>query len=204
MEILSFEVTPFIVNCFVLKDGGEAVIIDPGDVTPRMLDAVADCRVRAIVNTHCHCDHCGGNAMLKEETRADLLIHKDEVPLLEAMEMQGQMFGVPVIPSPAPDGFLSEGDVVQAGNVSLKVLHTPGHSPGHIVLVGDGFVFGGDVLFAGSIGRTDLPGGSLGQLMESIKTKMLTLPDDTVVYCGHGPETTIGVERTSNPFLTNL
>jgi len=111
------------------------------------------------------------------------------------------MFGVPFPPSPDPDQYLEEGDVITVGSVSLKVLHTPGHSPGHIVLASDGFVIVGDVLFAGSIGRTDLPGGSYAQLLNSIRTKLLTLPDDTIVYCGHGPETTIGRERATNPFL---
>ena len=204
MEVLTFQITPFLVNCFVVKDGGEALVIDPGEAAPRLLRAIESCDVRAIVNTHCHCDHCGGNAALKEKTQADLMIHKDELPLLRSMEMQGQMFGVPVTPSPDPDRFLSEGDTLDVGNVSLEVFHAPGHSPGHIVLVGDGVVFGGDVLFSGSIGRTDLPGGNYRQLLESIRTKLLVLPDDTIVYSGHGPDTTIGTERRTNPFLLNL
>jgi glyoxylase-like metal-dependent hydrolase (beta-lactamase superfamily II) len=106
-----------------------------------------------------------------------------------------------VPPSPEPDRLIEEGETITIGSVDLKVVHTPGHAPGHVVLVGDGFVFGGDVLFQGSIGRTDLPGGSFDQLIQSIKTKMLTLPDETIVYCGHGPATTIGAERAGNPFL---
>ena len=204
MEILTFPVTPFVVNCFVLKDNGEALVIDPGDVTPALLRGIAGCTVRLIVNTHCHCDHCGGNAALVQQTGAELAIHKDELPLLHAMEAQGQMFGIRVTPSPEPDRFLEEGDVVTVGSVSLKVAHVPGHSPGHIMLVGNQYVFSGDVLFAGSIGRMDLPGGSEGQLMESIRTRLLTLPDETVVYPGHGPATTIGEERCSNPFLKEL
>ena len=204
MEIHSFQVTPFFENCFVVRDGGEALVIDPGDVSPKMLRLLAGCTVRAIVNTHCHCDHCGGNAELKAKTGADLLIHRDELPLLRSMDVQAQMFGIQVAPSPDPDRFMNEGDVLTVGAASFKVLHAPGHSPGHVVLVGEGVAFVGDVLFAGSIGRTDLPGGDYGQLLNSIRTKLMGLPDETVVYSGHGPETTIGVERRSNPFLVGL
>jgi len=204
MEILSFPVTPFIVNCLVLKDGGEALVVDPGEATPAVLRSLDGCTVRTIVNTHCHIDHCGGNAALKAETGAELVIHKDELQLLQHMAAQAMMFGVPVTSSPDPDRFLAEGDTVSVGEAALRVLHAPGHSPGHIVLVGDGYVIAGDVLFAGSIGRTDLPGGDYDQLMESIRTKLLTLPDDTTVYTGHGPATTIGAERRGNPFLVGL
>jgi len=204
MEIRTFQVTPFVVNCFVVKDANEALIIDPGDATPSILRSLDGSTVRMIVNTHCHCDHCGGNAALITKTGAPLAIHKEELPLLRSMEVQAQMFGVSVTPSPDPDRFLKEGDVIEVGKVSLRVLHAPGHSPGHIVLVGDGLVFAGDVLFEGSIGRTDLPGGDYYQLLESIRTKLLTLPDRTVVYTGHGPATTIGAERRANPFLVGL
>ena len=204
MEIHTFQVTLFIVNCFVVQDAGEAVVIDPGDVSPSMLRALQGVKVRMIVNTHCHCDHCGGNAELAEKTGAPLAIHRDELPLLRSMDIQAQMFGVSVTASPEPDRFLEEGDVVEVGQTTLKVFHVPGHSPGHIMLAGDGCVFSGDVLFEGSIGRTDLPGGDYRQLMDSIRTKLLTLPDNTAVYPGHGPATTIGDERRSNPFLAGL
>jgi len=204
MEIHSFQVTPFFENCFVVCDGGEALAIDPGDVTPRMLRLLADSTVRAIVNTHCHCDHCGGNAELKAKTGADLVIHAEDLPLLRSMDVQAQMFGIRVMPSPEPDRFMKEGDVLKVGGSRFNVLHAPGHSPGHVILVGDRVAFVGDVLFAGSIGRTDLPGGNYQQLLNSIHTKLMGLPDDTVVYSGHGPETTIGTERRSNPFLVGL
>lgn len=201
MEILSFELTPFVENGYVIRSDGEALVIDPGEADPALLAAVEGYKVPAIVNTHCHCDHCGGNAELVAKTGAPLWCHEDDLPLLRALEAQGQMFGVAFPPSPDPDEFLKEGDTVSVGSVQLEVRHAPGHAPGHIVLVGDGFVIAGDVLFNGSIGRTDLPGGNYAQLIESIKTKLLTLPDETVVYCGHGPSTTIGEERRSNPFL---
>ncbi|MCC6489346.1 MAG: MBL fold metallo-hydrolase [Candidatus Hydrogenedentes bacterium] len=196
--------TPFVTNCFVLRDRGSALIVDPGDVTVELLKTIEGYTVDTVVNTHCHCDHCGGNAEVIKRTGARLLCHAADLPLLHALEQQGLMFGVPFPPSPEPSSYLSDGDSVTVGGVSLEVLHTPGHSPGHVVLVGDGFVIGGDVLFAGSIGRTDLPGGNYKQLLHSIRTKLLTLPDDTVVYSGHGPATTIGAERRSNPFLVDL
>lgn len=201
MKILTFELTPFYENTFVLRDAGEAIVIDPGEADPALLASLSDCSVKAIINTHCHIDHCGGNAELVRRTNAPLLIHRNELPVLHSLEQQGMMFGVRSDPSPEPDGFLDEGDVVTVGAVSLKVLYTPGHSPGHISLAGDGFAFVGDVLFAGSIGRTDLPGGDYAQLIQSIRTKLLTLPDGTEVLSGHGPSTTIGRERVSNPFL---
>lgn len=201
MEILSFQLTPFVTNCYVVRDAGEAIVIDPGDVTPALLKAIEGYRMPLIVNTHCHCDHCGGNAELKRRTQADLVCHKDELPLLRALEQQGQMFGVPFEASPEPDRFIVEGDTISVGGIAMRVIEVPGHSPGHVALVGDGFVMGGDVLFAGSIGRTDLLGGNYNQLIRSIRSKFLTLPDDTIVYSGHGPATTIGDERRTNPFL---
>ncbi|MBX3179191.1 MAG: MBL fold metallo-hydrolase [Candidatus Hydrogenedentes bacterium] len=204
MEILSFEMTPFAMNCYVIKDGGEAIVIDPGEATAELKASVADDTVTMIFNTHCHIDHAGGNAGMVAATGAPLVCHRDDLPLLQSLEQQGMMFGVACPPSPDPDRFIEEGDIIKVGGVEMKVLHTPGHAPGHVVLVGDGFVIGGDVLFSGSIGRTDLPGGSFEQLLDSIKTKLWPLPDDTVVYCGHGPTTTIGRERATNPFLRGL
>jgi glyoxylase-like metal-dependent hydrolase (beta-lactamase superfamily II) len=204
MEIAVYEVTPFIVNCFVLTEGNEAIVIDPGEGSPRLLQALEGLNVKQVINTHCHCDHCGGNAAVLAQTGAKLGIHKDDLPLLRSIEIQGQMFGVTMPPSPDPDFYLVEGDTITVGESVLKVLHTPGHSPGHIVLLGADIAFVGDVLFAGSIGRTDLPGGNYHQLMQSIKDKILSLPDNIVAYPGHGPETTIGQERRSNPFLVDL
>ncbi len=204
MEIRTFPVTPFIVNCYVVKDGNEVLIIDPGDAPASLFKYIAGCTVRLVVNTHCHCDHCGGNAPLLKKTGAELAIHREELPLLRSLDIQAQMFGVDVEPSPDPNRFLSEGDRIEVGGASFRVVHAPGHSPGHIVLVGDGVVFCGDVLFQGSIGRTDLPGGDYNQLLASIRDKLLVLPDETVVYPGHGPSTTIGDERRTNPFLVDL
>lgn len=201
VEIASFALTPFFTNCYVLKDNDEAIVIDPGEAAPELTAALNGAKVTMIFNTHCHCDHCGGNAGMVRLTGAPLVCHEDELPLLQSLEMQGRMFGVDFPPSPEPDRFVKEGDEITVGSVKMHVRFAPGHSPGHVVLVGDGFVFGGDVLFAGSIGRTDLWGGDYGTLLNSIRTQLLTLPDDTVVYSGHGPATTIGRERATNPFL---
>ncbi len=204
MKIQMFEMTPFYMNCYVLEDAGHAMVIDPGEATRELIDSLQGLKVDMVLNTHCHIDHVGGNQALVTLTGAPLVCHKADLSLLKNVEMQGQMFGVPVTPSPFPDRFIEEGDIITLGSMELKVLHTPGHAPGHIVLLGDGFVIGGDVLFAGSIGRTDLPGGDHNQLLASIRDKLLPLPDETKVYCGHGPSTTIGEERRSNPFLVNL
>lgn len=204
MQIECYTVTPFAENCYVLKDGGEAIVIDPGEATPEILASIKGHDVKMIFNTHCHVDHSGGNADMARATGAPLVIHQSDLPLLQMLVQQGMMFGVPVKASPDPNRFVEEGDTITVGNKELKVFHAPGHAPGHVILVGDGFVIGGDVLFAGSIGRTDLPGGSLEQLLESIRTKMLPLSDETIVYSGHGPATTIGEERKSNPFLVGL
>lgn len=204
MEILTFVTTPLMENCYVIKDGDEAIVIDPGEATPELLDALEGLNVTLVVNTHAHLDHVGGNAPVLERTGAKLLCHRDCVEMLKEATSQGEKYGMRIEPSPAPDRFLDEGDTVSVGSVTLKVVNVPGHAPGHIALIGDGFVIGGDVLFQGSVGRTDLPGGSHELLMDSIKTKFLPLPDETIVLCGHGPSTTIGMERQINPFLVSL
>lgn len=204
MEILTLVTTPFAENCIVIRDGGEAMVIDPGEVTPELLEAIEGYTVKTLVNTHAHIDHVGGNAEIIEKTGAELICHRDCLEMLQNVSVQGRMFGMEVPDSPPPTRFFDEGDTVAVGSVTMKVVNAPGHAPGHVALVGDGFVIGGDVLFAGSVGRTDLPGGSHDVLMDSIKNKFLTLPDETIVYCGHGPATTIGAERRSNPFLVSL
>lgn len=203
MEILAFPVTPFFTNCYVVKDGDEALVIDPGEATAELKNSVAECKVVMIFNTHCHCDHSGGNADMAALTGAPVVCHEGDLPLLQTLPEQGRMFGVPFPPSPMPERFVKHGDIIEVGAARFEVRHAPGHSPGHVVLVADGVAIVGDVLFAGSIGRTDLPGGSMAQLIQSIKTQLLTLPDDTRVFSGHGPATTIGEERASNPFLVN-
>jgi glyoxylase-like metal-dependent hydrolase (beta-lactamase superfamily II) len=204
VDIARFETTPFMSNCFVVREGDAALVIDPGEATDEVLAAVEGVRVAAVVNTHGHADHCGGNATLVERTGAPLLAHAQDLPLIETLPQQGAMFGVPFAPSPKPDRLIDDGDTLDLGPHTFTVRHTPGHSPGHVVLIGDGMVFAGDVLFAGSIGRTDLPGGSHATLLESINRVLLALPDETVVHSGHGPATTIGAERRGNPYLGML
>ena len=201
MEILTIPMTPFATNCYVVRSGNEAIVIDPGDVLPELIAAVKDYTVSYIINTHAHCDHCGGNAELKRQTGARLAIHRDDLPLLRSLREQGAMFGLPFSESPPPDVFLDETDRIAVGSVSFEVKHTPGHSPGHIVLLGDTCAFVGDLIFAGSVGRTDLPGGNHAALLNSIEEKIMVLDDDVVLYSGHGSPTTVGAEKRANPFL---
>lgn len=201
MEILSFITSPFIENCYVVKDAGEVIVIDPGEATPELMAALEGENVTQVINTHAHIDHVGGNADIVSKFNCELICHADAVEMLQHLHIQGQMFGVPALESPDPSSLFDEGDTVTVGDTALKVFNCPGHAPGHVGLLGDGYVFGGDVLFEGSIGRTDLPGGDFDLLMTSIREKFMTLPDETVVYSGHGAPTTIGQERQTNPFV---
>lgn len=205
MQLMRIIVGPLQVNCFILADDAtkEAIIIDPGDDGREILKYVADQKltVRYIVNTHAHFDHVGANKAVKDATGAQLLLHEADAPVLATVSQHARMFGMSAPASPPADVFVKHGDAITAGGITLRVLHTPGHSPGGISLLGEGMVFTGDALFAGSIGRTDLPGGDLQTLLGAIKAHLLALPDDTMVFSGHGPASTIGDERRENPFL---
>ena len=205
MQLSRLVVGPLQVNCYIVHDEKtkEAIVIDPGDDGREILDLIREkgLKVRYIVNTHAHFDHVGANKLLKDATGAELLIHEADSGLLSTTANHARMFGMTAPSSPKADRYVKHGDVLTVGALTLTVLHTPGHSAGGISLAGDGMVFTGDALFAGSIGRTDLPGGDLMTLITSIKTYLLSLPDDTVVLSGHGPQSTIGDERRENPFL---
>ena len=193
------------VNCYILRwgDSNEAFIVDPGEEAGRILDAINKhkLKVMAIINTHGHGDHIGANAELMKATGAPLWIGKrDDEMLTDTDKNLSKPLGLSIL-SPPADRLLVEGDILTLGNGELKVIETPGHSNGSISLIGDGFVIVGDVLFQGSIGRTDFPGGSMDTLLGNIREKLLTLNDDVLVFPGHGPNTTIGDERRENPFL---
>lgn len=205
MLIKTLTVGPIQANCYILgcEETLSAVVIDPGDEADRILHALAESNLiaRFIVNTHGHFDHVGANKRLKEVTGAPILIHSLDAPMLSQLSSSAAAWGLAADNSPAPDRELSDGDEITFGNTVLKVIHTPGHTPGGISLYAEDFVFVGDTLFAGSIGRTDFPGGSFQTLKESIQAKLFALGDEVRVYAGHGPMTTIGEERRSNPFV---
>jgi hydroxyacylglutathione hydrolase len=203
--IKKLEVGPIMANCFILgcEQTKEAVVIDPGDDGDQILMALAKSalKVKYLINTHGHFDHVGANKKMKEVTQATLAIHPDDEPMLMELSKSASMFGLSAENSPPADLLLNQGDRLSFGDITLEVIHTPGHSRGGICLYTPGHLFAGDTLFRSSIGRTDLPGGNFDTLISSIKTKLFGLPDDTIVYTGHGPETTIGDEKRMNPFL---
>ncbi len=196
MFVKMFTVGTFAANCFLVADTEtkEALIIDPGfdgelEAKSIMKEIEQNgLQVKYIVNTHGHPDHVSGNAIMKKLTKAPILIGEYDSTLL----------------SSPPDRKLHDGDLIQVGSVNLRVIHTPGHSKGSVILLGTDSVFAGDTLFAGSIGRYDLPGGSLDEIQNSLRNKLMTLPDQFKVYPGHGPVTTIGEERKNNPFLQDF
>ncbi len=200
-------VGPLAANCFVVgcEDTREGIVVDPGAETGKILAVVKrhGLQVKTVINTHGHFDHVGGNGGLLDATGATLYIHeRDERYLSRAVETAA-MYGIPATNSPPPDGYLEDGMELLFGGCTLRVLHTPGHTPGGCCLyfAEQGIVITGDTLFADSVGRTDLPGGSHETLIGAIREKLLVLPEGTTVYPGHGPSTTIGREKRHNPYL---
>jgi glyoxylase-like metal-dependent hydrolase (beta-lactamase superfamily II) len=207
MVLETFPVGPLQCNCTLLGDeeAGEAIVIDPGDEVTRIYRRIADLglKLKQILVTHAHIDHVGGALKLKRLTGAPILLNENDLPLLKMMEAQAAWIGVPTPEVTAPDASLAEGMQVGLDRYPARVLHTPGHTQGSVCLhfAPLNMLIAGDTLFAGSIGRTDLPGGNPRQIIESIASRLLVLPNETRVLPGHGQETTIGAERNSNPFL---
>lgn len=193
-------------NCYLLADPEtrDAVIIDPGEEAESFLRRLAHERLslHAVWLTHAHLDHILGVRHVVEAKGVPVYLHPSDRPLYEGLAQQGSWLGVRAEGPPPPDHELADGDEVTVGGLTFEVRHVPGHSPGGVAFVGYGIAIVGDALFAGSIGRTDLPGGNAETLLRCIREKLLSLPDETIVYPGHGPETSIGVERRTNPFLT--
>lgn len=210
ISIQPFIFGPFQENTYVLYDEtNECIVIDPGcyDNNERN-ELVAFIEKKSLkpvklINTHCHLDHIFGNGYIAEKYNLKLEINKNDKPVLDSFLMTASLYGLNAEPSPQPSVYLEEGDIIKFGNSTLDIVFTPGHSPGSITFYNKDqkFMIAGDVLFYGSIGRTDLPGGNHATLISSIKNKLLPLGDDFKVYSGHGPSTTIGFERMNNPFL---
>jgi len=210
IHIKAFTFSPISENTYVLYNNeGKAIIIDPGCYFPAeqetLKNFLADTGLTPVqlLNTHCHLDHVFGNKWVHETYGLELYIHPNEAQMLELAPVSGERWGLPFQNYNGPIHFLNDGDKVLFGDTALDVILTPGHSPGSICfyLPSQGDLIGGDVLFRGSIGRTDLPGGDSETLLNSIREKLWVLPDETVVYSGHGIKTTIGYEKRNNPFL---
>jgi glyoxylase-like metal-dependent hydrolase (beta-lactamase superfamily II) len=208
MIIETFPVGLLQCNCTIIgsEQTREAVIIDPGDDVPRIVSRLAHHKLTAryIIATHGHIDHVGGFKGLKEATGAPVYLHEGDLFLYNALAMQAQLLGITPPSSTEVDARMDDGDEIGAGEIKLRVHHTPGHTPGSICFYSagdDARLYAGDTLFMGSIGRTDLWGGSFEEIMDSLRNKVITLPDETVVIPGHGPATTIGREKRFNPFL---
>ncbi|MFD1771712.1 MBL fold metallo-hydrolase [Sphingobacterium suaedae] len=210
LSIQTFTCNPFQENTYVVYNpDGLCAIFDPGMSNPKEEDRLIafiqenELSPIALYNTHCHIDHVLGNRFVYERYGLFPQLHEGEVPVLVSVESRAPMFGMRYDVSPIPDEFLQEGQTVRIGEDNLQVLFVPGHSPAHLCFYSaqNNFLIGGDVLFRNSIGRTDLPGGNHQQLVDNIQRKIYTLPNDTVVYPGHGPTTTIGFEKNTNPFI---
>ena len=207
MILETFPVGPLACNCTILGDeeAGEAIVIDPGDEVGRIARRLTELalKLKQILVTHAHIDHVGGALKLKRLTGAPILLNENDLPLLKMMDEQAGWLGIAEPETAPPDASLADGLVVGLDRFPARVIHTPGHTQGSVCLHFEPLklLVAGDTLFAGSIGRTDLPGGNFGQIIESIQTRLLALPDETRVLAGHGPATTIGTERKSNIFL---
>ena len=211
IKVEKFVVNPLGEHSFILSDEtGGCIFIDPGfyyeEEYQEVLDYIESYNLTPvkIVNTHCHFDHIMGVEFIRNKFKIPFCAHADDSFWIENATPQAEMFGFKMDAVAPVDAFLTENEFVEFGNTKLQIIHVPGHSPGHLVFYSekDKILIAGDVLFYGSIGRTDLPGGNYQTLISNIKNKLFVLPDDTTVYCGHGPETKLGFEKRTNPFLT--
>ena len=209
LKIQEFVFNPFQENTYILFDEtGEAVIVDPGCYENHEKQELTEfiesnnLKVTMLLNTHGHIDHVLGNTFVKDKFKVKLFIHKIDEPVMRAVKAYAGNYGFPLYQEASVDSYLEEGKTISFGNQQFKILFVPGHSPGHVAFYNEKekVVISGDVLFQNSIGRTDLPGGNFDTLINSIHEKLFTLPDDVVVYPGHGPKTTIGFEKVTNPF----
>lgn len=207
MLIRNITVGPLQANCFIIGDetSRQAIVIDPGDEPDLIMDVINENRLEVsyIVCTHGHFDHVGAVSDIKEKTGAKVIIHKDEIEIYHAARDMAAFWGYEVERLPEPDMLVDDGDRIRVGNTNFTILHTPGHSPGGICLYGDDIIVTGDTLFAGSVGRTDFYGGDMNKLRESFN-RLMSLPDETRVLPGHGPDSTIGIEKKDNPFASDF
>lgn len=204
MKIHTLVVGQLQTNCYIIESQGRVLIVDPGDEPERILRFIKDLKATPtrIVATHTHFDHVLAVDGVRMATKTQFLIHPDDLPMLRSMQSRVRQFmGYEVPPPPKVDGFLKDADLLRVGDETVRVIHTPGHSPGSISLYGKGYVLTGDALFNQSIGRTDLPGGDLETLVHSIRDRLFKLDDETIVHPGHGSETTVGDEKLANPFV---
>jgi len=207
MIIKTITIGPLEANCYIIGDENtlEAAVIDPGDEPDIILESLRKEELKPIylICTHAHFDHIGAIGELKNETGAKILIHKDEKKIYDIATEMAALWGYEIPPLPKPDIYLNEGDILKIGSLNFKVIHTPGHSPGGICLYGHDILITGDTLFAGSVGRTDFYGGNLEKLKESFM-RLLSLPEHTQVFPGHGPKTTIKIEKKENFFIHDI
>jgi hydroxyacylglutathione hydrolase len=207
MIIKRLAVGPLEANVYIVGDEEtkQAIVVDPGDEPDRILDEVKshNLKVESVICTHAHFDHIGAAGDIKKETGAKIFLHKGDLEAYGLVKDQAAFWGYSADDLPEPDDFVEEGDEIRVGKLSFKVLHTPGHSRGGICLYGEGIIITGDTIFEGSVGRTDFPGGSIQELKTSFK-RIIELPEETKIYSGHGPETTVGKEKKYNFFVNEL
>ncbi len=205
MQIIRYNLGDMDNNTYLIVDEAtqQAAIVDPSFESEKLIPEIREAgyQLKYLLNTHAHFDHIVGNAAFSEAFDIPIALHKEDLKLLQALTVQGKRFGLELTASPEPTIFLEEGQTLTLGETEIRVVWTPGHSPGSVTFLLEDVAIVGDVLFEGSIGRTDLPGGSLPILMESIREKLLTLPDETQVLPGHGEATSIGHERRTSPYL---